>query len=158
MKVYSFDWEEDDPIFNFKLFGLSSKLTKDYELAFYLNKNCIFNLKRIEDQIIMDQKIPYNFSIFGFYHLKTQQKIELISNYSFPKVVVEEDFSLFGKVENTKILIPEYKTFNYFLKSDYFLDEEFYVTLQNLEMIKEYQNIDLESIKVNNLENLILPT
>lgn len=158
MKVYSFDWEEDDPIFDFKLLGLSSNLTKDYELAFYLNKNCIFNLKRTEDQIIMEQKIPYNFSVFKFYHLKTQQKIELISNYSFPKVVMGEDFSLFGEVENTKILIPEYKTFNYFLKSDFFLDEEFYVTLQNLEVIKEHQNIDLENIKVNNLENLILPT
>ncbi|PQL90378.1 IPExxxVDY family protein [Apibacter adventoris] len=158
MKIYSFDWEEDDPIFNFKLLGLSSNLTKDYEFAFYLNKYCLFNLKRVDDQVIMDQKIPYKFSVFKFYHLKTKQKIELISNYSFPEILKKDDFSLFEEVENTKILMPEYKAFNYFLKFDFFLDEEFYVTLQNLKMIKEYQYIDLENIKINNLENLILPT
>ncbi len=157
MKVYSFDWEDDDPIFDFKLLGLTSNFVKDYDFVFHLNKACKFSFKRIKDQEIIDNGISYNFSVYRFYHLKTKQEIDLIGNYSYPQNIKAEDFSLFEEVELVKTLIPEYKTFNYFLKSHFLLDKEFYVTLPELKIIQDYQEIDIENIKINNLENLILP-
>jgi hypothetical protein len=157
MKVYSFDWDDDDPIFDFKLMGFTSAHNKDYDFVFYLNKNCRFNFKRTKDQEILDKGISYKFSVYRFYDLKTKQEIELISNYSYPHTM-REALGLFDETDMVKTLIPEYKSFNYFLKSDFLLDEEFYVTLPNLKNIQEYQEINIESIKINNLENLILPT
>ncbi|MDR1876151.1 MAG: IPExxxVDY family protein [Flavobacteriaceae bacterium] len=156
MKVYSFDWDDNDPIFEFHLLGLTSNLNKDYDFAFYLNKNCKFGFRRVKDQKIIDQGISYNFSVYKFYHLKTKQEIQLISNYSYPQIIKTDNISLFNEVENVKTLIPEYKTFNYFLKSDFLLDEEFYVNLSGFKTIQEYQDIDIKTIKINNLENLIL--
>ncbi|MDR2122617.1 MAG: IPExxxVDY family protein [Flavobacteriaceae bacterium] len=157
MKVYSLDWDDDDPVFDFKLIGFASSLVRDYDFVFYLNKNCRFNFSRIKDQEITEDGILYAFSAYRFYHLKTRQEIELISNYSFPQTI-KENTGLFGETEVIKTLIPEHRSFNYFLKSDFLLDEEFYTILPNLESIREYQKISINSIKMKNLENLILPT
>ncbi|MGM5630451.1 IPExxxVDY family protein [Apibacter raozihei] len=158
MKIYSFDWDDDDPIFDFKLLGLASNLIKDYDLAFYLNKYCQFSFKREADQEILNGDVLYLFSVYRFFHSKTKQFVELISNYSYPQMLKGEKYSLFEETESIHILIPEFKRFNYFLKSSLGLNEDFYVNLAELKNIQEYQDIDINTIKINNLENLILPT
>ncbi|MCO6564111.1 MAG: IPExxxVDY family protein [Apibacter sp.] len=157
LKTYSLDWEIDDPVFDFNLLGFKSYINKDYDFVFYLNKNCNLNFKRVNDQQIIEDGITYIFSIYRFFHEKTKQKIELISNISYPQPIYEND-SFFDEVEKIKILIPEYKYFNYFLKSDFLLDEEFYINLGNLKNIYKFSEINIDKIKIRNLENLILPT
>jgi hypothetical protein len=157
LKTYSLDWEIDDPVFDFNLLGFKSYINKDYDFVFYLNKNCNLNFKRVNDQQIIEDGITYIFSIYRFFHEKTKQKIELISNISYPQPIYEND-SFFEEVEKIKILIPEYKYFNYFLKSDFLLDEEFYINLGNLKNIYKFSEINIDKIKIRNLENLILPT
>lgn len=157
LKTYSLDWEIDDPVFDFNLLGFKSYINKDYDFVFYLNKNCNLNFKRVNDQQIIENGITYIFSIYRFFHEKTKQKIELISNISYPQPIYEND-SFFDEVEKIKILIPEYKYFNYFLKSDFLLDEEFYINLGNLKNIYKFSEINIDKIKIRNLENLILPT
>ncbi|CVK15760.1 hypothetical protein Ga0061079_10370 [Apibacter mensalis] len=157
LKTYSLDWEIDDPVFDFNLLGFKSYINKDYDFVFYLNKNCNLNFKRVNDQQIIEDGITYIFSIYRFFHEKTKQKIELISNISYPQPIYEND-SFFDEIEKIKILIPEYKYFNYFLKSDFLLDEEFYIDLGNLKNIYKFSEINIDKIKIRNLENLILPT
>lgn len=157
LKTYSLDWEVNDPIFDFNLLGFKTCINKDYDFVFYLNKNCNLNFKRVNDQQIIEDGITYIFSIYRFFHEKTKQKLELISNFSFPQTIHEND-SFFDKIEKVKILIPEYKYYNYFLKSDVILDEEFYINLGNLKNIYKFSEINIDKIKIKNLENLILPT
>jgi len=158
LKTYSLDWDIDDPIFNFNLLGFNSYISKDYDFVFYLNKNCNFNFKRVNDQQIIENGITYVFSIFRFFLEKTEQKIELISNFSYPQIIINDNNSFFDKIEKVKILIPEYNYFNYFLKSDSLLDDEFYINLENLKKICKFNKINIDKIKIKNLENLILPT
>jgi len=155
--IHTIDWEESDPVFDFLLLGLESAISKDYRLAFELNTHCKSTFKRVKDQKIKTDGIDYSFSVFRFYDHKTKQTVELIRNYSHPERVKTHDMDLFGEAEQVKILIPEYRRYNFFIKSSFSLDQNFCVTLQKLEFIKQHQEIDLHSIKINNLENLILP-
>lgn len=155
MKLYSLTWEDDDPIFDFKLLGIKTNISRDYTFVFLFNKFFSFSFKRIRDHKIYKDGLEYNFSAYKFYDIKTKQNIELISNTSYP-LFKEEKNELFDHSEIIEILVPEYKFFNYFLKYDFLLSEEFYVTLKKFNFISNYEVVDLNKIKKNNLENLIL--
>ncbi|MDR3272145.1 MAG: IPExxxVDY family protein [Flavobacteriaceae bacterium] len=155
--IHIIDWDDDDSVFDFLLLGLQSTLAKDYSLVFAVNTHCKSTFTRAKDQKITADGVNYTFSVFRFHDQKTKQTVELISNYSHPKIIKTNDLDLFGEAEQVKILIPEFRMFNFFIKSAFPLDQNFCVTLRKLSIIKQSQEIDNKKISKNNLENLILP-
>jgi len=104
------DFEHD-----YFLIGIKSVL-EDYRLAYYLNNTFNLHLKKENFSLNFSSK-DGEFPVFGFEDLLTNEYWSLIVNKQIiEKKVHAGTFSLFDKISNTYILIPEEKTVDYFIK------------------------------------------
>lgn len=149
------EWEGDDPIFDFELIGFSIATPLEYEVAFILNQEFDFHLKRIQDLEIFLKTGKFNYSVFDGFDKKTQQSIKLIANFSQNILQKSNPYELFDNIEVSLPLIPEFKRHNFLIKSKFLFDEEFYVNLQKITKISQFEKINIKKIK--NFEYLILP-
>jgi len=69
--------------FNFKLFALSTTL-RDYQLCYQINKNFLYNLRRVNDIEVNQPKkqVASVHSHFSFCIEELQREIHLITNHS----------------------------------------------------------------------------
>jgi len=143
---------------NYILIAIRGKI-EDYQFAYFLNKSPLFSLKRMEKDLhsIIQEKNIY-FSTFQDINNDLHRTSFLISNRSIYKNVVEDKNNLFveNAISNTAFLIPELKSFDYFLKLiGIWKKSEISLLKKNLISIKNVESetsINLHNIKsINNL-------
>ena len=143
---------------NYILIAIRGKI-EDYQFAYFLNKYPLFSLKRMEKDLhsIIQEKNIY-FSTFQDINNDLHRTSFLISNRSIYKNVVEDKNNLFveNAISNTAFLIPELKSFDYFLKLiGIWKKSEISLLKKNLISIKNVESetsINLHNIKsINNL-------
>jgi hypothetical protein len=91
---------------------------------------------------------------FEYHDGENIEEIELFQNESLPNTVDSDENSLFSSIEEVNYLIPEYKKFNYLIKFNSLLFQNFSLDLQNYNLVLGIKEIPLS--KVKNKNNLVV--
>lgn len=143
----------DDTSIDFFVYAIKTQDIPDYLWVFQLNQFLSYNFERIEDfqaKVVSD---TFEFIQYNTLDPETHTEFHLYKNKSLEKTLANKENSLFEEIIKIEYLFPKFQQFNYILKSNTQLSEEFLLLLSGFESIISIQDISNTEYKF--LQNLI---
>lgn len=155
MKIHTFidDSNEEDTS---KVLLVKTQPIAIHKFVFDINK--LLNIKFLCGN---NHEINKNNTFFShfYYHFEyndgeSSGKVELFQNESLSKIIETSNISLFLSVEEVNYLLSEYKKYNYLIKYNSLLFQNFSLNLQNYNLAIGIKEIPFSKLK--NKNNLVV--
>jgi len=134
--------------------GLFKTHIEFHKFIFFLNEKYNLKIHQIDHHKIDFDGIKYDFFYYFAQGLEEFQSIHLFKNSSIEVQIPQNELSLFDSISSVQYILPEYKKYQYIIRFNVPIIDNFYLSLRDFRFITEYKEV--LSSKIKNKKNLFL--